>query len=66
MRRPAVYVDQAREDAASVGYIDPTWTLLSDAIARSLRTIWWQQRRHGNTLPAQRGIIVIEGGRHGH
>ena len=28
-----------------------------------LRAIWWSQRRQGHCLPAERGVIVIEGGR---
>ncbi len=30
---------------------------------RELRSIWWRQRRLGFTFPAQRGIIVIAGGK---
>ena len=28
-----------------------------------LRAIWWRQARLGHRLPAERGVIVIEGGR---
>ena len=35
----------------------------TQAEQRELRRIWWRQRRLGFTFPAQRGVIVIEGGR---
>ncbi len=28
-----------------------------------LRSIWWRQWRLGRRLPAERGVIVIDGGR---
>ncbi len=28
-----------------------------------LRAMWWRQARLGHRLPAERGVIVIEGGR---
>ncbi len=28
-----------------------------------LRALWWRQARLGNHLPAERGIVLIEGGR---
>lgn len=28
-----------------------------------LRTIWWSQWRQGYRLPAEKGLIVIDGGR---
>jgi len=28
----------------------------------ALRTLWWRQWRHGNRLPAERGIILLDGG----
>jgi len=38
--------------------------VLDDLTKAELRTVWWRQRRLLDTkLPAERGIIVIEGGR---
>ena len=32
-------------------------------LLRSLRTLWWSHRRTGGRLPAERGIILIDGGK---
>lgn len=29
----------------------------------TLRLIWWGERKEGRTMPAQRDVIVIDGGR---
>lgn len=44
---------------------DPdTWTLLDSATLIQVRRIWWShRRRHGVRLPAERCVIVIDGGR---
>ena len=33
----------------------------TEAEQRELRAMWWRQRRLGHTLPAQHGVIVIDG-----
>lgn len=38
---------------------------IGDATMRVLRNIWWRQRRLGNTLPAQPGVIVVHTEAHG-
>ena len=36
---------------------------LDIVVQRVLRQMWWAQRRAGRTLPAQRGLIVLTGGK---
>ena len=50
----AVLVDQVFD-------IDVTSAQLSTTTLKTLRTIWWEHARLGFPLPAQLGIIVIEG-----
>ena len=38
---------------------------LADLPLAALRCVWWSHRRHGHTLPAEPGIIVLDGGRDG-
>ena len=63
--------------APSIQKAQPTWQSLggvikvvlgslrspTEAEQRELRAMWWRQRRLGHTFPAQRGVIVIDGGR---
>ena len=35
------------------------------SLVEALRTIWWGQAALGNRMPAEPGVILIEGGRHG-
>ena len=35
----------------------------TEAEQRELRAMWWSQRRLGHTLPAERGLIQLDGGR---
>ena len=38
------------------------WKPLGDLVLADLRRIWWTQRRHHHVeLPAEPGIIVLEG-----
>ena len=34
----------------------------TEAEQRELRAMWWRQRRLGHTLPAEPGLIVLDGG----
>ncbi len=34
----------------------------TEAEVRELRAMWWRQRRLGHTLPAEAGLIVLDGG----
>ncbi len=34
----------------------------TEAEIRELRAIWWRQRRLGHTLPAEAGLVVLDGG----
>jgi hypothetical protein len=36
--------------------------LVKSSLHTSVRQVWWNQRRHGARLPAQRGVIVLDGG----
>lgn len=65
MIRAAAHFDHVRDNAAPVDFNGPDWTPLPEAVARSLRGLWWYARRRGNPLPAKRGLIVIDGGAHG-
>ena len=35
------------------------------SLLEALRIIWWGQAALGNRMPAEKGVILIEGGRHG-
>ncbi len=35
---------------------------LDELVCAQVRALWWRQRRDGNRLPAQRGVILIDGG----
>lgn len=35
------------------------------SLVEALRTIWWGQAALGNRLPAERGVILIDGGSSG-
>jgi len=56
----------AQEDPSQVAFID-----IADLVPRparadeipELRAMWWRQARLGLRLPAEFGVIVIEGGR---
>jgi len=37
------------------------WMRLDEAMLAELRAIWWRARRNGVVLPAQRGIIIVDG-----
>jgi len=36
---------------------------LDELIQAQVRAVWWRQLRHGNRLPAEPGVILIEGGK---
>ena len=49
--------------AAPVKTADP-WKPLDSATLTEVRRIWWNhRRRYGVRLPAQRGVIMIQGGK---
>jgi hypothetical protein len=65
-RRPDGRLEQAAEtnpqadlhknsDAAAFAQV---WPCLPD-----LRAMWWRARRHGARWPAERGVIVLKGGK---
>lgn len=37
------------------------WAPLSEATLRALHQLWWRHAAMGHPLPAQFGVIVIEG-----
>ena len=39
------------------------WCDLDNQTQTDLRHMWWRLRRRGVRLPAERGVIVIDGGR---
>jgi hypothetical protein len=36
---------------------------LDELVCAQVRTLWWRQRRDGNRLPAEPGVILIPGGK---
>ena len=54
-----------KEDPSHITFVD-----VADLVPRpiradeipELRALWWRQARLGHRLPAERGVIVIEGG----
>lgn len=36
---------------------------IGEVVERELRALWWRSRRNGVALPAERGLILIIGGR---
>lgn len=36
---------------------------LDELVYAQVRELWWRQRREGNRLPAEPGVILIQGGR---
>ena len=36
---------------------------LDELICAQVRALWWRQRRDGNRLPAEPGMILIDGGK---
>ncbi len=58
-RRFLSYLSDAdTAEALAFGYGIPPGPALTE-----VRCLWWRQRRQGLRLPAERGVIVIEGGR---
>ena len=52
-------IPETDAEALAYGEAQPTGPQLAEA-----RTMWWRQRRHGRALPAESGVIVIEGDGH--
>ena len=50
------------ENNASPEFPQP-FVRLDKLVCAQVRALWWRQRRDGNRLPAESGIIVIEGGK---
>lgn len=48
-------------DRAVVREDTPTFRRLSNIEAIDLRRIWWRQTASGHRLPAEPGIIIIDG-----
>ncbi len=44
------------------GQSPQTFVRLDELVFAQVRAIWWRQIRLGNRLPAQRGLILIDGG----
>ena len=63
----AVDADSYTASRRPLQALDPDltfWTPLDEATLAVLRRTWWRLRRHyGVRLPAERGVIVINGGR---
>ena len=48
----------------STSVLRPQAARLDDIIRAEVRALWWRMRRqHGVELPAERGIILLQGGR---
>ena len=63
MRDRGVFADQ--DNSNPIGFIDVTQLVPRDVRPDEipeLRALWWRQARLGHRLPAERGVIVIEGG----
>ena len=41
----------------------PEFERLDDQVRAEVRALWWRMRRRGVDLPAERGVIVVDGGR---
>ena len=54
----ALAPDRRVEPEADTGL---EWVPLSEATLRGLREIWWRHAAIGHPLPAQLGVILIEG-----
>ncbi len=69
-RTEAAYTESHRQCLPSPRFSHRVASVESRITNRSLtlgnlRIIWWSQWRQGYRLPAERGVIVIEGGRDG-
>ena len=56
----------AQRDSRRTAFIDNEQLVPRDVRADEipeLRAMWWRQARHGHRLPAENGVIAIEGGR---
>ena len=56
----------AHEDPSQVAFVDVAQLIprpIRDDEIPELRALWWRQAALGHRLPAEAGIIVIEGGR---
>ena len=63
VRRSIILTGTIAPPAAPVKTADP-WKPIDGATLIEVRRIWWTHRqRFGVRLPAQRGVIVIDGGK---
>ena len=58
---PIMYTATATD--ATAGADTFPFVRLDDVVRPVVRDLWWRQLRLGNRLPAERGVIVIDGGR---
>ena len=57
------YLVEFQSGFAGIGLEGPR--RLAAPVALVLRRMWWETRRQGTTLPAQRGLILIDGDQDG-
>ena len=58
------YNFSARDNPSQVAFVDVAQLIprpIRDDEIPELRALWWRQAALGNRLPAERGVIVIEG-----
>ena len=48
-------------DSNTISLTPPQIT--SHSLVKALRVIWWGQIREGHRMPAEKGVILIDGGR---
>ena len=59
-RGPGKSDDSKKQDSACIRSLQVTEKSLT---LGNLRVIWWSQWRQGHRLPAERGVILIDGGK---
>ena len=57
-RAPIQAIPECEAEALAYGEELPTGSQLAEA-----RALWWRQAALGHRLPAERGMIVVQGGR---